>query len=183
MLEMADSSILEKGAAKEAAAESAGPNWEPQWVIEAPRIHREALFRTDAPSWFGPLHARPKRTKDVAGSLKRGRIKELSVQTGLPMLPGGRYISEGKNSAEEFRDTHLAPALKDEDSYDQVRVDFGGVTDFSAAFLDEAFGGLVRQHKMDGDFLKKRLVICTSEGDMEDYVRMAKRYIDHALSK
>ena len=111
------------------------------------------------------------------------RVKELSVNTGLPRLPGGRLRSEGPNSAQEFRDDHLAPALKDEDAHGQVHVVFDGVTDFSGAWLNEAFGGLVREHNLSEDALRKRLRISTSDGDLQDYVRLAGKYMARALAE
>ena len=69
------------------------------------------------------------------------RITEFTTR------PGGRYRSQGPHSGEEFREEHLKPALdRAEHGGWHVDVDMRG-TEFGApvGFLEEAFGGLVRE--------------------------------------
>ncbi|AXO17623.1 STAS-like domain-containing protein [Providencia stuartii] len=56
--------------------------------------------------------------------------------------PGPRYERLGENSGEKFRDSFLIPALLED--HDLI-VDFDGVFGYGSSFLEEAFGGLVRQ--------------------------------------
>lgn len=58
------------------------------------------------------------------------------------------------------------------------RVD--GVPVFAASFLEEAFGGLVREHHMTKAFLDERLRIRTDAPILADFVSLAERYIERA---
>ena len=109
------------------------------------------------------------------------RVKELSTSCGLPEFPGGRYRADGPHSGEEFREEQLVPALCNAAMYDRVTVVFDGVAGFGSSFLEEAFGGLVRKHGMDREFLSRRLSINADEEGLKDYVLKAKEYIDTAL--
>lgn len=109
------------------------------------------------------------------------RVKVFTTENGLPEFPGGRFRNEGPNSGEEFRDDHLVPALKDEKRYDRVQVIFDGVAGFGSSFLEEAFGGLVRKHRLSRECLGARLDISAGEDDLLDYVERAREYIKKAL--
>lgn len=56
--------------------------------------------------------------------------------------PGSRYRSDGENSAEEFRDEWVIPALEEHGS---VVIDVWGTEGITSPFLEELFGGLVRE--------------------------------------
>lgn len=70
--------------------------------------------------------------------------------------PGGRYRTDGKGSAEAFREDHLEPALRDGG---RVAVDLDGVLGAGSSFLEEAFGGLVRNH---GPEVVRRVTVSSS---------------------
>jgi len=57
---------------------------------------------------------------------------------------GGRYVSDGANSGEEFRKTHLMPTIKSLKEGKTVLIDFDGTYGYPTSFLEEAFGGLAR---------------------------------------
>lgn len=62
-------------------------------------------------------------------------------------LPGPRYITEGKNSGQEFREKFLLPNFNSARSRGQkLVVVLDGVRfGYPTSFLEEAFGGLARQ--------------------------------------
>ena len=105
------------------------------------------------------------------------RIKEFTTSNGLPEFPGGRFREDGPGNGQAFREDHLAPALVDEDNYDRIRVVFDGAPGFGTSFLEEAFGGLVREHGMTPEFLARRLNIVSNDDDLKMYVSRAKQYI------
>jgi hypothetical protein len=80
---------------------------------------------------------------------------KISVARDYSPYPGPRYVRQGPNSGEKFRRL-LVKALSDHGS---VLVDLDGTTGFGSSFLDEAFGGLVRNEGMRKADLLKRLVI------------------------
>lgn len=71
--------------------------------------------------------------------------------------PFGRHAAgaEGR-SGEEFRDEWLVKPLKEGQS---ITVDLSGYNRYGASFIDEAFGGLVREYGFKVAFLKEHLVI------------------------
>lgn len=69
-------------------------------------------------------------------------------------FPGPRYESLGPHSGEIFRKTVLLPAI--EDSQGEVSVVLDGVFGYGSSFLDEAFGGMIR----DGVSNEIALKIC-----------------------
>jgi len=56
---------------------------------------------------------------------------------------GPRYKKDGKHSGQEFRERLLEPAFV---RSDVVVISLDSIGGYSASFLEEAFGGLVRQH-------------------------------------
>lgn len=61
-------------------------------------------------------------------------------------LPGPRYVKEGPNSGEEFRETRLKPAFAAAQAAKeplQIELD-GAEFGYPASFLEESFGGLAR---------------------------------------
>ena len=109
------------------------------------------------------------------------QVKELSTNSGLPEFPGGRYRADGPHSGQAFRDDELVPALLDEAGCARVTVVFDGVAGFGSSFLEEAFGGLVRERQLTREFLRRRLSITTSDDGLKDYVLKAEEYIEKAL--
>ncbi|KGA40411.1 hypothetical protein KU75_16890 [Pectobacterium odoriferum] len=90
-------------------------------------------------------------------------------------FPGPRYAVLGEYSGETFRDKVLIPALN---QHDQISVNFDGVFGFGSSFLEEAFGGLLRNgvERKKVEQLKNNLI--SSDPSIVDEV---KSYIDDAL--
>ena len=62
--------------------------------------------------------------------------------------PGGRYIKEGNYSGEAFRDDLLLPRFEEaKKKHEKLKINFDGCFGFGTSFLEEAFGGLVREYK------------------------------------
>lgn len=78
------------------------------------------------------------------------KIKKISVIKDFSKKPYGRYPSDGAGNGEAFRKTHLVPALNEND---KVIVDLTGYNRYGRSFIDEAFGGLIREE----GFSKKQL--------------------------
>jgi hypothetical protein len=69
------------------------------------------------------------------------------------VTPGPRLRSEGAWSAEEFREEALVPAIRDAvASKCTVGVVLDGTAGIAASFLEELFGGLVRNHDLPKNF-------------------------------
>ena len=106
-----------------------------------------------------------------------GPTKTIVIARDFSKFPAGRFPKDGDASATAFRDDLLVPALREGED---VEVVFDGVVGFAASFLEEAFGGLVLEHHMTKAFLDEHLLLRTGESELEDFVKLARRYIKEA---
>lgn len=98
---------------------------------------------------------------------------QLSVAQDFSPSPAGRYPEDGPFPGATFRDKLLIPALKNND---KVVVNLDGTSGYGSSFLEEAFGGLVRNgfsHKT----LVERLSI---ESSRQSYASRVWNYIKSA---
>lgn len=102
--------------------------------------------------------------------------KTFSLARDFSRSPSGRYLSDGPNSGERFRDDFLYPSLMEGD----VVVELDGVLTLGSSFLDEAFGGLVRSKGFSPSDLRKKLLIKSS---IQTYVTKIWSYIDAPRAK
>lgn len=102
--------------------------------------------------------------------------KVINVASDFSKSPSGRYFSDGPYSGQRFRDEVLYPALVNED----VEVVLDGVLTLGSSFLDEAFGGLVREKGLAPDYLHNRLKIVSR---LKVYHNRVWSYIDQAKNR
>lgn len=79
----------------------------------------------------------------------------ISLPADFSAYPGGRFRSDGPWSGEQFREDVLAPALR-EGRVDVILGD--GLAGLPPAFIDEAFGGMIRSG-MSEQVIRSRLTI------------------------
>ena len=102
--------------------------------------------------------------------------KVLTIAQDFSRSPSGRYFSDGPNSGQRFREEFLYPAL----SADKVEVVLDGVLTLGSSFLDEAFGGLVREKKLTPVELRQKLVV---KSRLETYLNKIWTYIEDPKNK
>lgn len=96
-------------------------------------------------------------------------------------FPAGRYHpDDGSYTGQRFREERLVPALRKLGEAERLEIVFDGVEGCGSSFLDEAFGGLVRNEGFSKAFLKERLCITTSDPDLKDVVGLAYQHIAKA---
>ncbi len=72
--------------------------------------------------------------------------KKIIIAKDFSKFPGPRYIRQGPNSGELFRDTKLYPAfIEAYEKGSKLEIDLDGVAGYGSSFLEESFGGLVRK--------------------------------------
>lgn len=101
----------------------------------------------------------------------------ISIAKDYSPHPGPRFIRQGRNSGEKFRGV-LAKALR---SNDFVVVDLDGTTGFGSSFLDEAFGGLIRNEGFTLNELNRRLEIKSLQD--ETYVELVNESLRQAAKQ
>ena len=89
--------------------------------------------------------------------------KVIVVATHFSRFPAGRYLNDGPNSGERFRDEILIKALRERS---QVTVDLDGAAGYGSSFLEEAFGGLIRASSFTLDDVKQRLTIKSDDSSL-----------------
>ena len=76
-----------------------------------------------------------------------------SIAKSYTDTPGPRYENEGKFSGENFRKTILINLIQQaKHQHTKLQIDFDGGYGYPTSFLEEAFGGAVRETK-DRDLL------------------------------
>lgn len=103
--------------------------------------------------------------------------KPIVIAERFSRSPSGRYHpADGEYSGERFRDEILYPALLK----GKVEVNLDGCLTLGSSFLDEAFGGLVREKGLTVDYLDKNLVI---SGRITTFVNKAWSHIRDPKNK
>jgi hypothetical protein len=101
----------------------------------------------------------------------------INIGKDFSDTPVGRYLEDGGFSGQRFREEFLAPALE---KYDKVDVDISDAEGYGSSFLDEAFGGLVRDHDYSYDQIREKLNILCSNDQFGIYVKLIWFYIEQA---
>jgi hypothetical protein len=99
----------------------------------------------------------------------------LNIAKEFSRFPAGRFKSDGPYSGELLCD-RLADILIELEDYTDLVVELDGTMGYGSAFLEEAFGGLVRRYKLSAAELRNTLTI-RSEWD-SSLVTEVWEYID-----
>ena len=91
-------------------------------------------------------------------------------------FPAGRFESMSDTSGEAFRKV-LVKLLS---TYNEVELVLDGAEGYPPSFLEEAFGGLVRDEGFKKDDLYKRLSYTANDPIYKNYPDIIKRYIKDA---
>lgn len=97
--------------------------------------------------------------------------------------PGARYKSDGAFSGEEFRETQLDPLIdKKASRVPLIEIDFSGTLGYPTSFLEEAFGGLIREYpSLAQEFIIKiRLLPDPRRPHVHE---LAREYMEDALAQ
>ena len=106
----------------------------------------------------------------------------VSVSKDFTYTPGPRYKEEGSYSGEEFRQKILLGLVNQALTKDEkLLVDLDGTAGYGTSFLEESFGGLIREEGVDYSSLKKILLIKSDE--KPKYSREVTKYLDRAHEK
>lgn len=100
--------------------------------------------------------------------------KIISISNDFSLFPAGRYEKDGPYTGEGFRKNVLVPALAE---YTTVTIQLDNPLGYGSSFLEEAFGGLVREEGFSEEELSGRLVF---EGKKESVKLSIHSYIHKA---
>lgn len=84
----------------------------------------------------------------------------------------------GEDNAINFREEVIFPALEEAiKNNSTVVINLDGVKSYSAAWLLEVFGGLIKTHKLSTHQIEKHLTVEASAPGFERYKNAIKRYM------
>lgn len=102
----------------------------------------------------------------------------INIAKDFSRYPAGRFRTDGPYTGTHFREDILLPNIKNAvESGGEVEIVFDGTLGYGSSFLEEAFGGLVRERGYDTNTLRKVLVL-KSENESIPYT--VWRYIKDA---
>lgn len=103
----------------------------------------------------------------------------LNISKDFSRCPGARFRSEGDYSGEEFREELLSPYIHDALNQGvKLKIVLDGSAGYSTAFIEESFGGLIRNDGFSLDDLMKTLIFVSDEDPT--YIDDILAYMNHA---
>lgn len=103
----------------------------------------------------------------------KNNLHTISIASDFSKFPGGRNEFDGHNNAQRFKKEVLLPALE---KYDHIVIDFEGIAGVGSSFLEETFGGLIRDDGYTADEIYGKIEFATRQGRIDEI----KSYIDDA---
>ena len=108
--------------------------------------------------------------------------KMINLKNDFGEFPAGRYFGDGDYSGEKFRENFVIPALLD-DKYDVVEIDIDGTPGYGSSFLEEAFGGLLRNKNITKELINRKLIIISPSKKRDSYINMIWKYIEEEYKR
>jgi hypothetical protein len=105
--------------------------------------------------------------------------RTITIGKDYSRAPGGRFISHGSFSGEDFRERLLVPALK---AGDHITVYLDDTAGYAGSFLEEAFGGLIRTSHFTPQDIANHLEVTARDNRYAVYVQMVKQYLKDAAA-
>lgn len=96
----------------------------------------------------------------------------VNVAQDFSKYPAGRYNEDGPASGQAFRDKFLIPALKESRS---LTIQLDGTRGYGSSFLEEAFGGAVREGYKP-EIVKQAFKLISEDKSLVEEIQ---DYIDH----
>ena len=103
-------------------------------------------------------------------------MKTIKIADRYP-CPGPRYIRLGPASGEEFRESWLNKELN---HCSDLTIDLDGTIGYGSSFLEEAFGGLIRENNLPSSVVLGLKFISIEEPELVDEI---EEYIKDAIAE
>lgn len=102
------------------------------------------------------------------------------VSEDFSRFPAGRFTTDGPFSGQRFRESLLAPYLQTAiEAGTRVQVVLDGTRGYGSSFLEEAFGGLVRNHGLSIESIISALELDTVDdalrAEILGYIKSSKK--------
>jgi len=107
-------------------------------------------------------------------AMKPEKVFDVAEYTDTPI---GRNALDGPKNGADYRENHIVPALGE---YEIVKLDFSKTIGTTPSFLEEIFGGIIRDKILTPAELKRRTEVISK---YESVKRNVIKYIDEAAAK
>jgi len=94
-------------------------------------------------------------------------MNTINIAQDFYPYPAGRHEEDGPYTGEKFRKAYLVPALQ---KNSEVQVVLDGTLGPGSSFLEEAFGGLIREENFTEDQLNSKLKIISKRASLETLI-------------
>ena len=94
-------------------------------------------------------------------------------------FPGGRYLVDGPGNGTTFREKYLVPVLQ---KHGELTIDLDGAPGYPSSFLEEAFGGLIRQN-FDVEAIRAALKFKATDPGYQRYITKIWGHIERAAAE
>lgn len=107
--------------------------------------------------------------------------REFKIARDFSLTPGPRFMDEGEFSGELLRKEYLLSLITEcIENQTTVTVDLDGTHGYLTSFLEEAFGGLIRENRLALSDLNKTIELISHEepylvDDIKNYLQEADR--------
>ena len=106
----------------------------------------------------------------------------VSVAKDFTLTPGPRYRDEGSYSGEQFRETVLAGKIRDAIARNEkICIDLDGTAGYGTSFLEESFGGLIREEHIP--YAQIHSILKIKSDEKPKYIREVETYLKRAHEK
>lgn len=107
----------------------------------------------------------------------------LNIAADYSKYPGPRFEEDGPFSGQRFRDELLVPAMvKAKQEGAQVVVNLDGARGYTASFLEEAFGGLIRERGYHLADVNRLLIIQSDDRRVKYWCEKIRQYMESAAA-
>ena len=105
----------------------------------------------------------------------------INIAEEFSPVPIGRYRDDGEKSGEAFREDILYPRIQVAlEKQEILEIDLTGMYGLASSFLEEAFGGLVREKGLNSDDILRTIKFLSEESHFDLYIECAKECIKNA---
>lgn len=99
----------------------------------------------------------------------------IDISQDFSAFPAGRYRQHGDYTGEVFREDILVPKMKE---FSVVKIIFDGIHGNCSSFLEEAFGGLIRNTEFSVEDINQNLHFISDR--KPSIIKEVKEYIQEA---
>ena len=101
---------------------------------------------------------------------------QISVANDFSRFPAGRTPRDGDNNGEKFRKMLRSVV----DRGDHLVVHLDGTVGYGASFLEDVFGGLVRETGMTYDEFREQVKVVSDDPGFQFYCNMSYQFAKRA---